>query len=153
MGKKYLGRNINMFLVLMLIVCISILVGMSTYYSFRYQIIGTSHNEITKELKNTTTNLENAQMELDQLKKSLAETSTDVQKYDELYLGKVSELDETQDELTKTKSELVKTKAELANVSKSYQDEQKVTRTLQIQVANLEDDLKKAENTVDDCFD
>lgn len=153
MGKKYLGRNINMFLVLIIIISVGCLVGMSTYYSFRYQIIGNSHNDLVKDLKNKTTILENTQAELNQLKTTLAQTSTDVQKYDELYSGKVTELSNTQKELTNTKSDLTKSKQELVKITNLLKDEQTRTRALEIEVSNLESDLNAAERIIGKCQD
>jgi len=153
MGKKYLGRNINMFLVLMIIVCVGSIVIISTYYNYRYQIISNSHNEIAKDLKNKTKILENTQNELKNLKTTYAQTSTDVKKYDELYLGKVTELESTQEKLTKLKVSYAKSQEELIIKVNALSAEQRKTSNLEHDLANVRSDLSKAKKIIDKCQD
>jgi chromosome segregation ATPase len=153
MGKKYLGRNINMFLILVIIISISSLVGMSTYYGYRYQKISSSHNDMAKDLQNTTALLDSTLSELNQLKNTLSQTSTDIQKYDELYLSKVSQLEKTQNDLSKMQADLNSKNVELITISNTLLNEQRKITLLQSERNELKVDIKNANNKISNCQD
>lgn len=151
MKKKYLGRNINIFLILIIIVSISSIIGMSTYYGQRYKAISRTHNDMARDLQNTTVLLDSTLSELNQLKNTLSQTSTDIQRYDELYLNKVNELEKTQEELAKKESELTLRNAEIIRISNTLLDEQNKIMGLQARETQLENDLRRANTKINNC--
>lgn len=103
-----MGKKLNIFLLLMIILILLGMLGVSVYYQ------NTLRTKKT-ELGNTTTLLGSCQQNLSQTAdalfntlKSLNSTATDIRKYDVLYEQKAGELDKKKEELANTQADLMR---------------------------------------------
>jgi chromosome segregation ATPase len=139
MSSRYIGRNINVFLVIILIVSILSLVAISTYYSKRYEMIGNNNRNVSFELRKTQAELIAAKNELTDIKSKFNQTSVDVQKYDEIYKEKESQLQTTQ-------ADLQRTSASYETVKKDLVEKTSQLKESQAKASQCEADLKVAED-------
>ena len=153
MTKQYLGKNINLFLIVMLIVSITGIVVMSNYYTQRYEHISAEYRETATELESESRQLIATRNELLQLRSTLNETTTDIQRYDELYLEKVDELNATARQLVEAQDNYDKTRRDLIETTNRLQDEQSKTSNLQGELNQVESDLALCETSLRRCRD
>lgn len=151
MGKQYLGKNINMFLLIIIIISVGSLMGVTSYYNQRYQTIGNEHREQTLIMHNMSTELSITKNELAILQGKFNQTSTDVEKYDELYTEKVQQLQKTSSDLDQTLKDYEKTKADLVATTNSLKQEQTKTVQLQADVNSYKAKLSKCEDNLETC--
>ncbi|MFT4304213.1 MAG: hypothetical protein ACMXYG_06625 [Candidatus Woesearchaeota archaeon] len=131
MANRYIGRNINIFLIIIIIISIGSLVVISTYYNQRYQVISKDYNNLQQNLRSNVTELINTKNELSTLKARLNESSIDIERYEDLYTNTRTELDTTAESLSRTRQELDKTKIELIDSTNKLREEQ--TRAVNLQ--------------------
>ena len=153
MTKRYLGKNINMFLLIIIIISVGSLVGISTYYNQRYQSISNGYKEKEDQLENISEELISTKNELLQLRGQFNQTSTDVEKYDSLYSEKVSELGDLNSQLSKAVKDYEKVKKDLVGKTNELKTEQDTTKALRIEINDYKDDLNSCKSDLSDCDD
>ena len=108
MSSGFMGKKLNIFLLLMIILILLGMLGVSVYSQNTLKIK-------KSELENTSTLLGSCQQNLSQTSdvlfntlKSLNSTATDIRKYDALYEQKAGELDAKKTELANIQAELTR---------------------------------------------
>jgi chromosome segregation ATPase len=146
----YMKRNVNLILLFLLIIMISSLVGLTTYYQTTFKVLSSNYKTKLAELEEITTNLQLEKSKLNQTYYQLqikTERETDLStKYSTL--RKIKEQLETEkasleDELATTKSELSHKKIELTNVQLQLSQ-------IQLQLMKLEAELQTANDRITD---
>ena len=102
----FLGRNINLALIALLLILILAATGVTILYQQGLRQRTTQYENVSSNLSMCQTTLTNYQDVLGQKEVQLNETSQDIRKYDQLYSQKVSELNTTQGQLTSTQQQL-----------------------------------------------
>ena len=104
--SEYMGKKVNAFLLIMVILVLLGMGGLSIYYQRTFKNVNSAYEDVSTELQTckqdltvTSTNLQDAQ-------KSLNSTESDIRKYDTLYEQKARELEQTKDVLSQTKTNL-----------------------------------------------
>ena len=137
---RYLGKSINLFLLVLLIISVVSLVGVTSYFSQRYERISIDNSNISMDLTMRTNELAAARNQLTEIKGTLNQTSIDVEKYDELYTEKVDELDSTKSSLTNERDENKKLKSELLSMTDQLADVTEENQGLVIDIDNCKDE-------------
>ncbi|MCB9358305.1 hypothetical protein H6503_00080 [Candidatus Woesearchaeota archaeon] len=153
MAKRYLGRNINMFLIVMIIISIGSLVALSTYYNKRYEVISNDYSSLQESLNGNITELVATKNELVNLRGQFNQTTSDVEKYDSLYSEKVRELDSASSELAITKDRLDDTKSELLSTTNKLREQETKNSEIQTQLTACNQELSDADDDLDQCYD
>lgn len=144
----YMKRNVNLILLFLLIIIISSLVGLTTYYQTTFKVLSSSYKTKLAELEEITTNLQTEKSKLNQTSYQLqikTDRETDLStKYSTL--RKIKEQLETEKaqlegELATTKTDLAHKKIELTNVQLQLSQ-------IQIQLATKEAELKDAQDEI-----
>ncbi len=144
MTKQYLKKNINMFLLVVILICIGSLMAISTYYGQRYRMITENYEEIEGKFENLTLDLTSKSNELTLCRGNLNQTSTDVDKYDSLYSEKVDELEQKGGELSACQNNYENTKKSLVDKTNELKSEQDKNKQILLDLATANEDL-------DDC--
>lgn len=145
----YLGKNINLTLLMLVIGVIVLLVGITLFFQFGLQE-RTQDFELTAEnLTFCRESLNNYQNRFSEAQQQINSTSQDIRRYDQLYENKVAELAEKDDELDVANNriktlELIKTSLE----SEKSTLQQNI-RILEQEKINLEKKISDLEDTVD----
>jgi chromosome segregation ATPase len=152
MSGRYLGKNINMFLLIIIIISVGSLMVISTYYNERYETISKNNREINEKLKETSTQLIYANNELLHLRGEVDDTLTDAKTSLELYtqkeeelLSATSELKQLRDDFEKAKQELIKQANDLALEKNKNNKLENDIKILENKINTCENDLKKCE--------
>jgi chromosome segregation ATPase len=153
MTKRYLGKNINIFLLVIIIISVLSFMGMASYYNKRHESISNDYGNITKEIRMKTNELIATKNELTELKSTLNQTSVDVEKYGELYTEKVSQLEDYRKKIDIETAENSKLKGELLKATNDLALEQKKNNELSIQLKEANDDLSDCKKDLRGCRD
>ena len=104
--SSFMGKKVNMFLLLMLMLVLIGFGGVSVYSQYTFK-------NLKQEYENASTGLSTCQLTLSQtntsltsLRRELNSTTTDIRKYDALYEQKAAELDQKKTDLANTQAEL-----------------------------------------------
>lgn len=154
----YLGKNINLTLLIIMIGVIILLVAVTLFFQLGIQ-------ERTEDFELTSTNLSTCQEALNNYQNRFVEaqeqinsTAQDIRRYDQLYENKVAELSEKGDELSTANNriqtlELIKASLESDKTALEQQTrvlEQEKTQ-LTTEIADLEDDVDYWKDRFSDC--
>lgn len=151
----FMEKNVNIFLVLLVLLVAAALAGSSVYYQKNFKTLNTDREDTRGSLSECRADLENFKFNLNKTLRSLNETTQDIRRYDELYVSKAGELEDTQTELEETSSELQNTVVELkeeealkTKYKRDYEDQVQITRNLEEQNAILTAQKAQAESSV-----
>jgi chromosome segregation ATPase len=140
----FMQKNVNVFLLLLVLTVAAALAGSSVYYQKTFDKLTGNYDTASDNLSHCTADLENYRFNLNKTLSSLSTTSQDIRRYDELYSTKATELQSTQQNLTQRETELQETKLSLAEESslkkkyqRDYQDQLEITRGLEEQTTLL----------------
>ena len=150
-GKKSLKKNINNYLILLLMISIISLFVVSSYFNYRYEAIGNEYRNTSARLLNKTNQLIDAENRLKQIQMTLNQTSIDVEKYDSLYLDKVNELEITQTSLEEKSGENTLLQTEVAQLNTLYTVELKSREKFEADYIKCEADLRRATGDLSIC--
>jgi len=145
----YLGKSINMALVLLIVAIVVIIVSLTMFYQF-------SLKERTQDFEASSTNLTACNNQLSICKKSsmdaqqkLNSTTQDIRRYDQLYEGKEAELQEPQSSLEDAEDQvanlrLIKTSLEsqVTTLQQNIREKEQSISTLAQRINGLEDDVE-----------
>lgn len=153
----YLGRNVNLALLVIIIGVVIALVGTTVFFQRGLQ-------NKTQQFENTYSNLGECQVALSnfqdkysQALEEVNETSESIRKYDQLYEQKTGELKDTQTQLTETQKQLAFEKLQKDRFKEYY--EAQVRANLQLnqtiesqksQINSLKSQLSSCEECADD---
>lgn len=150
MTSGFMGKKVNLFLLLMLILIILGLGGVSVYYQYTFKNINQKFNDVSTGLGMCEQNLSQTADALMTAVRNLNSTETDIRKYDVLYEQKAEELENKEDELLNTQADLTRLTI-LSEVWKKERDIyfsqildfNKTISNLNKQISDLEDDVDR----------
>ncbi|MFH1072146.1 MAG: hypothetical protein V1743_01830 [Nanoarchaeota archaeon] len=115
-----LKRNVNLFLLVLLMIILLLGVGYAVLYQSRLHGITVDIKEASSNLTVCQADLNNTRQNLFSALDRLNSTEKDVKTYDVIYEQKESELEKTQTDLADTKDELGSTKVALDRSEKAF---------------------------------
>jgi chromosome segregation ATPase len=134
----FMEKNINIFLLILVLVVAGALAGSSVYYQDSFDKLTGTQENTAEDLSECETDLESYKFNLNKTLRSLNTTSQDIRRYDELYTTKSEELKTTQSELEDTSTTLKETKINLQEETslknkykKDYHDQLDINRGLE----------------------
>ena len=113
----FLQKNINIFLMLLVLFVAMALAASSVYYQDTFKELTSKHENTLLNLSKCEVKRDGFMNQLNRTQQSLNTTSQDVRRYDELYSTKITELQSTQTNLSSTVTTLSKTKNELTTTT------------------------------------
>ncbi len=145
---NYLGRNVNLALLVIIIGVIVALVGTTVFFQRSLQ-------NRTQEFESTTGTLSECQVALANYKDSYSQslqqvnkTSQDIRKYDQLYEQRTGELKETQDTLDSTKKQLLFESLQKTKFQQYYEDEQQQNMRLNLTIQDRDSTIRSLQSTI-----
>src|SRR3989344_2348289 len=111
---SYMLKNVNFFLLFIIVVIIISLVGLTTYYEKTYKNLSSSYDTKLDEINRLLENLNQERRKLNETTYDLTIQKDREKDLSGQYLDVKSDLDTTKTDLDKTKSTLDATKTELA---------------------------------------
>jgi chromosome segregation ATPase len=154
----YLGRNVNLALLIIIIGVVVALVGTTVFFQRSLQ-------NRTQEYETTTDTLSTCQLALSNYESKYAEslakvneTTQDIRKYDQLYEQKVGELKDTQTQLSDTAKQLAFEKLQKEKFQQFYEQTARVNAQLnqtvvaqKSQIDSLSSQLASANSALSSC--
>lgn len=145
---SYIGKNINMVLLLLLIGIVILLVSITIFFQFGLKT-RTSAYEATSENLSTCENKLGVCLQTNvEKEKQLNSTAQDIKRYDIIYEGKVAELEDVQNDLSKANArikslELIKAglESEKTALQQTINTKTQEINNLNTQIDNLESDV------------
>ncbi|MFQ5474203.1 MAG: hypothetical protein ACE5DM_00030 [Candidatus Nanoarchaeia archaeon] len=161
----FFNKNINVFLMIIIVVSVAAYAGSTIYYQETFQNITSESRNVKTQYSACQANLDNTMRRLGKTSEILNATESDIRKYDELYAGKSEELSDTQSDLESTKSDLTQyidlygkekkrandLSVEVTRLTNEKNALSKENNNLRIQVAGLEDDVSDLQDDLDAC--
>jgi chromosome segregation ATPase len=147
----YLGRNVNLTLMVIIIGVVIALVATTVFFQRGLQNRTQAYESTSTTLLQCETALSNYQKSFQEAQQRVNETSQDIRKYDQLYEQKTSELKDTQTQLQDTLKELQFEKLQKEKFKQFYEAEQRVNAQLNATVRDLQDDIETLEDRYDQC--
>ena len=155
---SFMQKNVNMFLLLLILVVAGTLAGSAVYYQANFDKLTDKHDDAAANLSECRADLEKYMFNLNKTMRTLNSTTQDIKRYDELYSNKSAELKSTQDTLSQTDTELKSTKItlqeeiSLKNKYKSdYNDQVQINRNLEEQKTLLTAQKAQCETSLSSC--
>ncbi|MBT7902935.1 hypothetical protein HN587_03655 [Candidatus Woesearchaeota archaeon] len=142
----FMEKNINIFLLILLLAMIVVLGGASVYYQDIIKETTLKFKEKNAEFDTCTTNLNNTTIILNKAKENLDLTKQDVSTYGVLYENKTAELTDTKTNLESTKSSLENTQSELSNTKETldeFKEKYEKEKSLRLEVESENADLSE----------
>lgn len=109
----FMQKNVNMFLLVLVLVVAGALAGSSVYYQSSFDKLTSEQEDTSANLSQCTADLDNFKFNLEKTLRTLNTTSQDIRRYDELYATKTEELETTQSSLEETEGTLKETQLDL----------------------------------------
>lgn len=119
----FFKKNVNLFLVVILIVSVAALGSASVYYQDVFNNLTTQYSNKSNDLNLCESRLKTQILTLNKTIDSLTTKAADVKKYDELYAEKTEELTSTSEQLSSTSSQLSSTQKQLQDYQQKFADE------------------------------
>lgn len=153
MSEGFMGKKVNLFILLMLLLLLLGFGAVSVYYQYTIKNVNDKFDDKSTTLGMCETNLLSNITALKNAEKSLNSTTTDIRKYDVLYEQKAGELEEKEDELSSAKAEINR-----ITIQKEVYKKQIDSAYAQIIIFNetiddLEDDVRSLTNQFEDQKD
>lgn len=108
MPSSFMGKKVNWFLLLMLILVLLGFGGVSVYYQYTFKTVNQEFDDVSSGLSVCEQNLSQTTDALMIAVRNLNSTETDIRKYDVLYEQKAEELETKKDELLDTRADLTR---------------------------------------------
>lgn len=147
---SYLGKNVNLALLVIIIGVIVALVGTTVFFQRTLQNRTGAYEATTDTLASCQVALSNYQNQYAAAQERVNQTTQDIRKYDTLYEQKVAELRETQDTLSKTQQQLQFEKLQKEKFQAFYEQTANENRQLNATVTSQASRIRTLENRVDD---
>lgn len=150
---SYLGRNVNLALLVIIIGVIVALVGTTVFFQRSLQNRTQEYQTTTGTLEECRTALANYQTQYSEATQQVNKTAQDIRKYDQLYEQRTSELKETQTTLEKTQTQLSFEKLQKEKFQQFYEAERQATYQLNATVQSQATKIRSLDNKIDDICD
>jgi len=161
----FFQKNVNVFLILLIIISVVGFVGMSVFYQNTFHNVTTSLDASSSDYSICVAKLDNVQNQLAKTVEVLNHTEQDIRKYDTLYANKTSELTSTRSTLQEKSSELTKyiglhteektransLTAEVTRLTTAKNELSSENNALRIQVGKLESDFDDLRDDYEEC--
>jgi len=105
---EFMGKKVNLFLVLMLMLVLLGFGGVSVYYQYTFKDLNQKFDNVSNNLGVCEQNLSQTTDAFMTAVKNLNSTETDIRKYDTLYEQKAAELEGKKTDLANTQAELTR---------------------------------------------
>ena len=135
--SDYMGKKVNAFLVIMIIVVLLGMGGLSIYYQRTFKNVNTEYDTVFNGLQECKANLTTTSLTLQNVKQSLNSTEGDIRKYDTLYAQKSDELSQVQSNLKTTQANLQKETLFKQQFQKQAEDYYKQIQDLNVNITTL----------------
>jgi len=150
---SYLGRNVNLALLVIIIGVVIALVGTTVFFQRSLQNRTSEHQTTSGSLSECKVALENYMSQTNEAQEDATRAIQDIRKYDQLYEQKSSELKESLSTIDETQKQLAFEKLQREKLQQLYQAERNVNaqlnQTIIVQerrIEDLKDDLRDARN-------
>jgi len=147
----YMGRNVNLALLVIIIGVVVALVGTTVFFQRVLE-------NRTDAYQDTSLTLDQCQIELGNYRETASEaqrqanqSAQDIRKYDELYEQKVGELQDSQVQLADTNRQLAFEKLQKEHFQASYEAELVQSRSLNQTIDSLRARIDDLEEDLDQC--
>lgn len=171
MASGFMGKKVNLFLLLMIILVLLGFGGISVYYQYTFKNVNQKFDNISTNLGMCEQNLSQTADALMTTIRNLNSTEVDIRKYDVLYEQKAQELETKKDELSDTRADLTRVTlqkevykrqiddayAQIIGLNKSITSLNSQIRSLERNINRLNTRISCLSNTIDDdeltsCF-
>lgn len=105
---EFMGKRVNLFLVLMIMLVLIGFGGISVYYQYTFKNLNQKYENVSSNLGFCEQNLSQTTDAFMNAVRSLNSTETDIRKYDTLYEQKAAELEGKKTDLANTQAELTR---------------------------------------------
>jgi len=151
----FMGKKVNLFLLLMLLLVLLGFGGATVYYQYTFKDVNNKYNTLSTNLGICEQNLSHTTTSLLTTLRNLNSTETDIRKYDLLYEQKAGELKEKADELGDVKADLTRTTLQkevykkqadaaytrMINLNKTIESKNKQINSLNSQIDDRKDEI------------
>lgn len=155
---NYLGRNVNLALLVIIIGVVVALVGTTVFFQRSLQNRTEAFETTFTSLDQCEVALNNYQEKYSQALEDVNSTTQDIRKYDQLYEQKVGELKDSQSQLLSTQKQLEFETIQKQKFQELFEDEQRKANQLSqtiadkdTKIAQLESRIEKLEEDLDAC--
>ncbi len=151
-GNKgsYIGKGINNFLFISIIVLLLVVVFFTVYFQGLFGDVSQTKEDISDKLRVCENRLSNFKEQLNKTISSLKTTELDIRKYDVLYENKTTQLSDALKELDTVRKNLKDTEDELDTTKTKLAKAQSDVSDLQGQVNTLYAQLDDKQSLIDD---
>ncbi len=149
----FLGKNINLALIGLILVLVLVATGSTVLYQRSLQQRTDQFETTSLNLSECRAALENYMDVLEERESELNETSQDIAKYDTLYGQKVSELESKKDELDATQADLNSMTLQKEQFKELYSKALLNISSLAADIEDLEDDVAVLQSQKQDLKD
>ncbi|MBU2560959.1 MAG: hypothetical protein KKD17_01585 [Nanoarchaeota archaeon] len=151
----FMEKNVNIFLLVIVLLVAGSLAGSSVYYQKNFDKLTDRYDDTASNLSLCNADLEGFRFNLNKTLRSLNTTTQDIRRYDELYSTKAEELKTTQTDLEQTQTNLQSTKLTLQEETalknkykNDYEDQLEISGDLEEQNAILTSQKAQLEASV-----
>ena len=155
MASGFMGKKVNLFLLLMIILVLLGFGGVSVYYQYTFKNVNQNFDNISTNLGVCEQSLSQTTDTLMTTIRNLNSTEIDIRKYDALYEQKAQELETKKDELTDTQADLTRVTLQKEVYKRQIDDAyaqiiglNKSITSLNSQVRSLERDINRLNTRV-----
>ncbi|MBI2574455.1 hypothetical protein HYV82_01065 [Candidatus Woesearchaeota archaeon] len=141
----YIRRNVNLFLLLLVIVVLGVMAGLTTYYQVTYKNLSLSYGDKLNQLNKLNYNLSQQKAQLGNVNEELKLKTKAKEQFDTLYTNISDYNEKLADELARTRSELIDTltklkaaEADLSSTKSELSTSESALKTQQQYAAELE---------------
>ncbi|MBI2142658.1 hypothetical protein HYU15_04205 [Candidatus Woesearchaeota archaeon] len=151
----YIRRNVNLFLLLLVIVVLGVMAGLTTYYQATYKNLSLSYGDKLNQLNRLNYNLSQQRAQLGQVNEELSIKTKAKEQFDTLYTNISDYSEKLADELSQTRSELIDTltklraaeaelettKSELSTSKAALKTQQQYAEELEAKISSLKSEV------------
>ena len=149
----YMGKKVNGFLMIMLIVVLLGMGGLSIYYQRTFKNVNQDYKEISANYQTCQADLKQTSTTLQNTLSNLNSTESDIRKYDTLYEQKSKEVESQKDELATVKASLQKETLFKQQFQKQAEDLKKAVTVINDSLIVLQKDYKALQVEADCLWD
>ncbi|MBN1793133.1 hypothetical protein JW826_05610 [Candidatus Woesearchaeota archaeon] len=146
---EFMGRKVNLFLVLMIIIVVLGMGALSIYYQRTFKDVNQEYNELSEQNAACQLNLSTTVNKLQTTIKNLNSTESDIRKYDTLYEQKAQELQDTEKSLNDVKTKLQSETLFKEQFKRQAEQYYSQVQVLNANVSSLEKTLKNKDFLID----
>jgi len=153
MSSGFMGKKVNLFLLLMIILVLLGFGGVSVYYQYTFKNLNQRFNNLSVKLGVCEDNLMSNLTALKNAEKALNSTETDIRKYDVLYEQKSTELENKKRELADTQAELTRVTLQKEVYKKQIDEAYAQIIGLNKTITSLNQQIRSLNNQINDQKD